>query len=336
MYSWGALFILLSFCKLYDIFNYARTRDFALFTVFSLMAAYTHYYCLVSVAFFYVVLLIFALVRDHGLIKKTLLTYGITIICYLPWFVVLLITFGRTLNDYWMTNIPLLTECFFFLFSGPLKIILFICFMLVSVVYFLKERKTTTAFWILAGVASIFGTMFIGIVVSRLFRPLFIVRYLYPVSIIAWLILSLGLSKLKGYRYYAIALTIVVLIFELPEYKKVYSADKEQAALMEETIDSASQIITDDTIIITDLQFIDWMVADYYYPENECILLDSSAVFTPDSLAQYILITSPNILPQELLPGFLGNTDAEIEYSCIFMNGSLGTNPVSMYIIRFL
>lgn len=72
MYSWGALFVLLSFYCLYLILDEESTKHYILFTLSSLAAAYTHYYCLVSVAFFYVVLLVLCFFAKRLNWKKVL------------------------------------------------------------------------------------------------------------------------------------------------------------------------------------------------------------------------------------------------------------------------
>ncbi len=51
MYSWGALFILLTFYEFCCIVGQEKKSSYVLFVVFSLMASYTHYYCLLSVSF---------------------------------------------------------------------------------------------------------------------------------------------------------------------------------------------------------------------------------------------------------------------------------------------
>ncbi len=59
MYSMAELFVFLSFFMLYLIYTEQRVLWYALFTLFSLAAAYTRYYALLSVAFFYIALLLY-------------------------------------------------------------------------------------------------------------------------------------------------------------------------------------------------------------------------------------------------------------------------------------
>ena len=54
MYSWAALFVLLSWYCFYLIVTHDSKKDYIGFSCFTLAAAYTHYYALIAVAFFYV------------------------------------------------------------------------------------------------------------------------------------------------------------------------------------------------------------------------------------------------------------------------------------------
>lgn len=59
-----------------------------------------------------------------------------------------------------------------------------------------KRRLTTFSLWVIAGVFSILGTIAVGEIVSIYIRPLLIMRYIYPVASVAWLLLGACLSKL--------------------------------------------------------------------------------------------------------------------------------------------
>lgn len=121
MYSWGSMFILLSFLSLYYTIENNHPKNYMCFALFSLCAAYTHYYCLISVAFFYIVLSVWSFInrnKTKGVFKNTLITNIITILIYLPWLLVLIKTFARTSDNYWITDIPELPACLKYIFSG--------------------------------------------------------------------------------------------------------------------------------------------------------------------------------------------------------------------------
>lgn len=328
MYSWGAMFMLLSFLALFDILNENQVRSYILFVCFSLAGAYTHYYCLISVAFFYLILLIWSIIKRKDYLKKTLIACGITIILYLPWFFVLLTTFKRTVDDFWMTEIPYIKDCFSFLFQGKLEYVWFILMILAAGVAIWYQRKEPAkVVWWIAGFSSIFGTILVGNLVSRLVRPVFIVRYLYPVAIIAWLMLAVGIASCKKKNIYLIVVIVLLLITTVPGYYEIYQSEKAQNELMESTLEASSGIVSAGDIILTDSMALDWTVADYYYPGTEQLYIGGTELPEPEDGKAYWLFIQNEFSPE------LCMWIEECGYTCVtvFEDGSLGTNPMSIY-----
>lgn len=328
MYSWGAMFMLLSFLALYDILNENQVKSYILFVCFSLAGAYTHYYCLISVAFLYVVLLIWSMIKRKDYLKKTLVACGITIILYMPWFMVLLTTFKRTVDDFWMTEIPYVKDCFTFLFQGKFEYVWFALLMLVAGVAIWYQRKEPAKVtWWIAGFSGIFGTILVGNVVSRLVRPVFIVRYLYPVAIIAWLMLAVGIASCKKKNVYLIIVVTLLLITTIPGYYEIYQNEKAQNELMESTLAASCDIVNAGDIILTDSMALDWTVADYYYPGTEQLYISGMELPEPEEGKEYWIFLQYDFSPE------LQTWIEEYGYSCetVFEDGSLGTNPVSIY-----
>ena len=116
MYSLGAFFVLAAYLALHNILHSGKTSDWVIFSVASLCAAYTHYYALISVAFFYLALLSL-LPQDKSSFKKILITYCVAVVVYLPWLLVLLPTFKRAAADWWSTFIPSPINCIGFFFN---------------------------------------------------------------------------------------------------------------------------------------------------------------------------------------------------------------------------
>ena len=68
-YSWAMLFTLLSFIFFMDIITTANKTSFILFTLFSVLASYTHYYGLITAVVLYIILLIHMLTHNKDKIK---------------------------------------------------------------------------------------------------------------------------------------------------------------------------------------------------------------------------------------------------------------------------
>ena len=328
MYSWGSLFMLASFLALYSIFTQNRTRDYVWFVLASLAGAYTHYYCLVSVAFFYVILIGLALIKREAYLKKTLIACLVTVAAYLPWLIVLLQTFQRTMGDFWMTNIPYLKDCLGYLFSGKLQYVLFgIMLLAVALTAWNQRKDFGKVLWLAAGMSSIFGTILVGNLVSRIFRPVFIVRYLYPVAIIAWVLLAVGIASLKKKHIYCAIIGVALLITCIPQYFTAYQADKQQNELLRMTLEATADISGEDSVILTNLEYLDWTVLDYYYPKVEHVLFTAEEIPVLDKEHTYWLMLQGEI-PTDMAAqleaqGYTADTVVE--------NGTLGTNPVGIY-----
>lgn len=266
----------------------------AVFCLFSLAAAYTHYYALLSVAFFYAALLPVAAWKKNGFIKKVLLLYLAAFIGYLPWFFVLLSTFQRTSSSFWLTAIPSYKEALLFLFQSSWGAKLFWAFLLTVLFYFLYEsglfrmtigkRRVDFSFflrkmkldaeeiWIASGMISVLGTIAVGELVSRGIRPMFQTSYIYPVASVAWLILAVCAGRFRPGRLWLMVLTLAVLLSGVPQYISVCHREK---AVDQATASFLATVPAErGDVIWTDISHLDWTLLDHYYPDVEHHLLE--------------------------------------------------------------
>ncbi len=344
MYSYGALFVLLAYLFLERIIKKNKAIDYVFFTLFSLCAAYTHYYCLISVAFFYSFLIVYCVIKRKYIVK-VLVSSVVTICLYLPWFFVLLKTFKRTSDDFWMVWIPTVEDCFLFLFKGKLSIVLLICFFAGLVVYAvsyivaLKKKKEDVdkkefiynILWIIAGLASIVGTMFVGIMVSRLVRPLFIVRYLYPVSVIAWFLLSLGIgeAKIKGRTVIMIVIVGVMIASSYSDVRAICKEDYDNSKLLEYTLDSVD--VKDTDCIITNMGSLDWTISDYYFPGVKHYVVNTFDQNELVNYKRYWYFFSTDYDGADELMSSLSEQGFMIEQ--VVNRGSIGTSEINVYLV---
>lgn len=354
MYAWAELFVFLSFLGLYGILVKARSKDYLCFTIFSLCAAYTHYYCLIAVAFFYVVLLCEAFVgRDRKKIRKALAVYVCTFLGYLPWAGFLLGVFQRHCGYFWATDILTVKDCMDYIFDIKYGGLLLFVWFFAAIAVILKEtgvlvmkysmtehsRKkkcsimlcmgdaclTKKCIWIFAGFISIFGTMAVGIIVSELFRPLFVLRYFYPVLIIAWLILSVSISSMKYKTFYTCVITACILVFALPEYAGRFHADKESFQNLNATLQLTQNSIGKDDTILTNIGALNRSVLEYYYPETAHQMIDTLAMMEDD--VQYWLFAD-----QTLAWAIQENVEeADSGFIEIVNNGEIGGHSICIY-----
>lgn len=342
MYSWAALFVLLAFYELYRLLTKgAQNRDCAGFVLASLAAAYCHYYALVTVAFLYVGLLAGVLCKLVPF-KKLAAVYLTTVAGYLPWFVVLLTTFRRTTEDYWMTKTPTLRQCLEFLFDSGSGTAIYFCLLLfVTAVGMALTRETGlarrpdekkavglngTSLWILTGLAAVFGTMAVGLAVSALIRPMFATKYLYPAAVIVWLLFGVCLSRMRWGTLLSVLLAAVVVAVGVPDYQDKVESAKEQNERYRQVLAGMADLTPADGIL-TDMYYLEWTSLEYYFPENEHDDFDRSEPPELEEGRTYWLLLSGDL--DEGLESWLaaeGRTAREVCH-----DGRLATYTVHVY-----
>lgn len=316
MYSWAAFFVLGTFVLFYLILKRNRYQDYVLMGIFGLAAAYTHYYALISVSFFFIVMIFNAFFRkEKKCIIGTFISCSIAIIGYLYWLFVLIQTFLRTSNDWWMSFYPKYKDCFQSLFSGTNeKIYLYSFFLALAIVFIgeigivkvqwndwkvekiclnfrLKSLEVSPfVIWIISGVVAILGTMTVGIGVSYIFRPLFYVKYMYPVSVVAWLIFAVCVSKIHYKKLIGLVLLVCMVSGGIKDYSELFVKDKMQSNVLENTLTKMDSVINAGGEFLSTGD-ISHSVA-VYYPEKELTIISDTnpdlAVIQPNKLYCFV------------------------------------------------
>ncbi len=302
MYSWSCFFVLMSFYYTYRILKQNRWADWAFFVFFSLCAAYTHYYALVAVAFFYICFLILA-AGKHPYLEKIIISGAVTVVAYMPWFIILLKTFLRASESWWLGAIPTLRDCFLFLFDHmwllPVIAGILLFFILygfgilkIGILHNPSEKggrfnyhaqfclstpvmpDNSETFFVLFGLASIVGTIAAGMLLSYAIRPFFMVRYLFPTAGVAWTVLGIALSRLKLRHLWCSIIIGAFLCQGIPNYLDRYhteaSLNHDTAAFQEALPMDASDVI------LTDNDHFVWAIGEYYYPDTPIYLVDKN------------------------------------------------------------
>lgn len=289
MYELAALFVVLAFYCLYKIIEDNHISAWVMFCIFSLGAAYTHYYALISVAFFYLYLFIWAL-KDRKNMRRFVSITAVSIFGYAPWLGVLLDSFEGISHGWWLTTIPTAKNCISFVFAYKWLLGVFIIAVSLFCLYQcgiicvggedkkikIESEKLFEIFknkevqWVLAGLLSLLGTMAVGLLVSYVYSPVFIPRYLYPVSVAAYLILGVCISRLHFKRLWTIILVAVILGSNVPVYYETYRDEQQLNYEVEQFLEMVTP--SSDAIIYTDQTQLTTLL-EYYYPENRYVLV---------------------------------------------------------------
>lgn len=336
MYALAAMLVLVAYIALYDIAKKNEVVSWVVFCVASLGAAYTHYYALISVAFLYLMLAPIAF--NNSRIKRVVAAYIATIIGYLPWLMILVRSFTRTKNNWWLGDIPSIKDCIQFIWDYDWIVKAFIAALVMFVAYQLniinvgktdegeknrihisiqlpgKVCRTNEMLWVFAGLISICGTVAVGLGLSYALRPFFIVRYLFPVTAMAYLLFGYCVSKMKLKKLWAVILVALILWNDMPVYFDTYKTDKQENTQTKAFLTAVEP--AESAVIYTDNLHYGWTILSCYYPnkyvytENvlDCLNADSSEVWLflenqLDKETEYVF-TSKGYELQEVYDGF--------------------------------
>lgn len=274
---------------------------------------------------------------------------------YLPWVInVLRLRIYRKDSFWWSADIPTAKESIRYLFSDQFDDMFFLIFAIGLVFVFLYEtgmlviekhgkwvvsfsfsykdiKSSNVVIWILAGISSILGTIFFGIIISKMIVPLFIFRYIYPVSIVAWMILGITVSRLKGKKVYMAIMTAIMIIIFLPKYYNRYNNEKIQNDKLQETLAATVDEIKTDDIILTNRSHISWTIAQYYYPRTTAQLINTASIPELVDDKCYWLIAY-NVKNMDEVYTQLEEKDFGCEQ--VVTAGHLGTHTVDIYRIE--
>jgi hypothetical protein len=355
MYSWAALFVMLSFYSLHMVIRDGKQFSYFCFILSSLAAAYTHYYALFAVAFFYLVMLFLA-ARTQLKWKNVFFTYLFTLVGYLPWLMALIITFERTSESFWVKGRPGIKSCFLYFFSSPSELYsavmigLTFVTIVISILFHseviqieynsgkyhvhIKKSKliiSDVEQWLLCGLGAAVWVIAVGELISIFVQPSFLTRYLYPITPVVWIVFSVSISRLetKIRDAYALGILILTLAVCLPGYAKTYLSDKEENEVCAATAEYASTEIGQDDDILTNDPHLAWTILDYYFPG-----IDHTYVADLDedlkkcsSDTTYWLMWSSDIDSSEMKLISTNGYAAEEKYHA----GILGTRKIHLY-----
>ncbi|MCM1416953.1 MAG: hypothetical protein NC430_13650 [bacterium] len=246
--------------------------------VSSLFAAYTHYYALLTVAFLYVGILIWFLIkRNRRGISRWFLCVAVTVTGYLPWLPIALRQISSVNGGYWIetpsSKLAPLRELFYSRIRYSEHIYLF-CLLAFVVIAFLVFIKTgdVEAYWALVCNSALWGILVFSLVYMKYFRPILVSRYL----IMAICLAVLGGCSMMRFinKYIIVWLCAIFLVVGSDRYRD--GLDDQSNRNTTRTLTYAKENMSSlDTILYINQEnayFSQCML--YYFPQNKCYGID--------------------------------------------------------------
>ena len=274
MYSIALLFLLISFYFYRNILKDSDKKSWILFTIFSVLGAYTHYFVAISSFVLYFLLLVHIFYDDLNLkteLKKWILSVFLGILLYLPWIYPLFNQVTHVHNSFWIKELTLKTFIeYLTYFAVNTSNILIQIIVILSLIFFialiLKEfnySKDSENYFILSGITVFIATLLIGSILSIIYKPILFGRYLIPASGVFWFAISILVGKIKNRHILILSLILIMLLSAFAINETINSNEKilenglEYKEILSDVNDDADIVISNSYIGI--LEFADFL-----------------------------------------------------------------------------
>jgi len=233
MYSLGFFFATASGIYAYECILDSKYKNWILFTLYSVLAGYSHHFAFVTVGFIYLYLLLYYIVCERSNIKRWFICLLATFVLYFPCLLVTLRQFKSVSGYFSMPEITLkvfIKYCRFPFTVGNtvLSILLslvIILYLLVTVLNIKKGTNRILHIYSLGCFSVIYGVLIFGTIVSKVMTAnIFVDRYLFFSVGLLWLFFSIeaGSFENKSYSYVTACLIITCGI---AGYQKEYAIE---------------------------------------------------------------------------------------------------------------
>lgn len=218
MYSWGLFFVLMAFIYYGEVITYWDKKSWVLLTLFTLLAAYTQYFFIITCGLMYLLILYEVLTKHKDKLRQFGKSVLALVILYAPWLVVFVHQIQVHSSDpregfelvnaiHYMLSFAIKSKTF------ELEMIIFklvaLAFLILILVLIYKKKDKFCG----VGVFLVYATLAIGIVSLMFsFTNTMRIRYLVAVFAIFWLSASIMIGKIKDNKVLAIALVLVMIL----------------------------------------------------------------------------------------------------------------------------
>ena len=221
MYSWAILFTLVAFIYTKDIYTKGDFKYWAIVTVASVLAAYTHYFAAISAVCLFLILIYYAVFKNRSQIRNLCISIVAGILLYSYWIRILFAQLNVIHHGFWVPRITvnsLIEDFGYYAYCNNLFFAVIAILILIAIIYMYKkqlsEKYTVDNFYLLTGLGVYVGTILFALIVSLTYKSVLLARYLIPASAVLWLSISILISKIEDKKtmMYTFALVCLLLI----------------------------------------------------------------------------------------------------------------------------
>ena len=288
-YSWSLFFVTAAFIYGYECLE-DNSRSWIIFTIYSILAAYTHHYACISVGLIYIYLLLL-MPKKQKYLKKWIFSVFVCCIIYLLWFAVTLSQFETVAvgGGFWISTITIndIYKYFKFLFQPRadgynvgliLGSVLASFYLILYITDIFREEKQNDKIYtqyVHCGAWVLLGTISIGVIVSIILYPVFMAKYMICSMGCFWLCFAYIIARSRKKKKFLMIILITIGIIGIIDTLQLVRWEEIKKNYYNElSVDILDNISPEDTILVNHshlLQCLEYYTSQevYYINVNE-------------------------------------------------------------------
>ena len=265
MYTWTLLFTVIAFFFVKDILEKNDYLSWIMLSIFSILAAYCHYFSILSSIIIYLMLFIWILFyKERELVKDNLKKFFASVIAcvilFLPWLLVMINQMRYVRGHYWIPPVTFDNLVYYVSYGFTIsanQIIQLLSFLAMIAIFIalynkFNETRNSEDTFLLMGYGVFVGTILLGFIVSVVYKPILYDRYILHAVGVLWIAISIKLGDLKLNKSHLLLIIILIsVVGAFNVYHEVSEIKDMHQTLLDEN-QLFSGINNNDSIIIYD------------------------------------------------------------------------------------
>lgn len=302
MYAWCMLFVTGCALAAWDAFEREKTISFVLMGLCGACAAYSHYFAFVAILWMYGFLFLALAFRKRGkALLKWLAMAVLSAAAYIPWMKYFLYQIRGVSNSYWIPEITpaVIRDYFRWIFASDYPAVTGLCQLLFAfaaagligllIAHRGKQRRDHAALFALLIPVLVVIT---GVALSKLIRPIFIIRYVMPALPLLCLSAALVFARLS--REVCAVLAAALLCLLVLDYQTTYAVEY-QSTNTDATLALLHENMGENDIILYNYKIYDFIYQCYFDADQLVYMEDMN--FAADYDRIWFLCTVYNPMP---------------------------------------